>query len=463
MDSLGVLDVDLSLGPDAFGLRAFDETMPNSRMLPGSGPCDLRVLIPDTGLGQQGFHDVLIENLLGTSVWRSRHVTPADVIGLRQRWPKAVFQVMKERSLELEDMRRQAFVSSQSAYRYSGPGYCPVCKTKSDVALDTHMMVHHLDLGQLWRCPVEWCAVWKGSVRECRDHFNEKHSSSETITFDRISKTFPAWTVPQDFWTKALQPEISGIAVDVMLFHKSGRKLVHTYRVHRDPLPHPALREGRISKLILLANRAMSIAKLTQLRIAIPASGHEPGEVPLDCFPGTTDVTKRPVTKRVSFAVEDIMRDELASSSQPVKAATPTPDAGISESREGSSLPPPGFKPFVWPQAEWSDTGDLQRDPGLKFVESWSATIAEEEMSSPPPLEPMSPVLETNDMASSTIRAEAPDVKSVAPVVLEESRSVRRRQTRRPSSPRTNGVGPTSGVEFLFIVYVCGQVDTETT
>ena len=85
LDSLGVLDLDLSFGPDAFGLKAFDEEKPITRMLPGSGSCDLRLLLPDVGLGNTGFHDVIIENLLGTSVWRSKHVTPADVIGLRQR------------------------------------------------------------------------------------------------------------------------------------------------------------------------------------------------------------------------------------------------------------------------------------------------------------------------------------------------------------------------------------------
>ena len=94
------------------------------------------------GLGDTGFHDVVIENLLGTSVWRSRHVTPADIIGLRQRWPKAVFQVMRERQPELEDLRRKAFTSNQPAYRYAGRGYCPVCQTKSDEGLDTHMMCH---------------------------------------------------------------------------------------------------------------------------------------------------------------------------------------------------------------------------------------------------------------------------------------------------------------------------------
>ena len=426
-------------------------------MLPGSGPCDLRLLVPDVGLGQMGFHDVVIENLLGTSVWRSKHVTPADVIGLRQRWPKAVFQVMREHSMELEDLRRKAFVSSQPAYRYTGRGYCPVCKTKSDDGLDTHMMCHHLDLGQLWRCPVEWCAVWKGSVRECRDHFNDKHSGSETIDFDQVSKAFPAWTVPRDFWKQALRPEISGIAVDVMLFRESGRKLVHKYRVYRDPLPHPALREGKISKLILLANRAMVIAQLTQLRIAIPASGNAPGEVPMDCFPGTKDVTIRPDTRWVSFAAVDNTIGDLTGTSPAEKVETPFTDAGATDPREGSPVPPPGFRPFEWPEADWNKNGDLQRDPGLKFVASWSAKLAEEEMSSPPPLEPMSPIPMADGQDSMTVHVGTPELETIPPVVVDQIRSVHRRRARKPSSPRTNGGNPASGAEFLFKDILCAE------
>ena len=207
--SLGVVDLDLTVCPDVFGLRAFDEKMPITRMLPGSSPCDLGLLIPDTKIGQDGFHDVVIENLIGTSTWRSRHISPSDVIGLRRRWPQAVFQVMRERSVELEDLQRQAYAGLQPAYR-------PVCDIRTEHSLDSHMMCHHLDLGQLWRCPVEWCAVWKCSIRECRDHFNEKHCGSETL------KSFPAWTVTRDFWERALKPEISGIAVDIHLFHESG-------------------------------------------------------------------------------------------------------------------------------------------------------------------------------------------------------------------------------------------------
>ena len=39
MYSLGVMDLDLSISPDVVGLRAFDDTKPVTRMLPGSSPC----------------------------------------------------------------------------------------------------------------------------------------------------------------------------------------------------------------------------------------------------------------------------------------------------------------------------------------------------------------------------------------------------------------------------------------
>ena len=65
MDSLGMIDLDLSISPDVFGLRAFDATKPVTRMLPGSSPCELRLMLPDDKLGIDGFHDILVENLSG--------------------------------------------------------------------------------------------------------------------------------------------------------------------------------------------------------------------------------------------------------------------------------------------------------------------------------------------------------------------------------------------------------------
>ena len=455
LGSLGVLDLDLTVCPDVFGLRAFDEGMLVTRMLPGSGPCDLRLLIPDAGIGQKGFHDVVIENLLGTSSWRANFVTPADVIGLRQRWPKAVFQVMRERSVEMEDLRRLAYTGDKPFYRYTGWGYCPVCAIRTEHGLDVHMMCHHLGLGQLWRCPVEWCAVWKGSVRECRDHFNEKHSGSETLDFDKVSKSFPAWTVARDFWKAALRPEVSGIAVDIKLFHETGRRLVHKYRVYQDPWPHPALRDGRITKLISLVNRAMVIAQLTQLRIAIPLSGHVPGEVPIDCFPKMDDLDVTKITKRVSFAPSG------QSSKVPVDPLMIKPEEpSINEQRDkdlrvGSPALPPGFGRFEWPQAEWTTNSDVNRDPGLKFVASWSAKIAEEEGSSPPPLEQLSPIPGENSQDSITVQVGTTDSEAHTPIVLDRIRSVHRRRSRRPMTRYSTNESTTPAEDFLFKDILC--------
>ena len=142
--SLGVVDLDLSLCPDVFGLKAFDENMPITRMLPGSSPCELRLLLPDTNIGKNGLHDVVVETLIGSSTWRSRHVSLSDVIALRRRWTKAVFQVMKERGTELGDLRRQAYTGLQWAYRCAHPGYCPECKTRTDSSLESHMLPSRL-------------------------------------------------------------------------------------------------------------------------------------------------------------------------------------------------------------------------------------------------------------------------------------------------------------------------------
>ena len=51
---LGVVDLNLFLSPDAFGLRAFDHKQPLTRMLPGSNPCELRLMLPDSQLEPTG-------------------------------------------------------------------------------------------------------------------------------------------------------------------------------------------------------------------------------------------------------------------------------------------------------------------------------------------------------------------------------------------------------------------------
>ena len=138
-------------------------------------------------------------------------------------------------------------------------GLLPECKQDVAIALDRHMMNTHLELDQLWRRPVEWCAVWKGSVRDCLDHLWEKHGGSQFAALKNLGKFFPPWTVPCVFWHAALRLGVSGVAVDANLIHDLGRRLVHKYQIYRDPIPHPVLREGVVRKLIDFVCRTMAM------------------------------------------------------------------------------------------------------------------------------------------------------------------------------------------------------------
>ena len=71
---------------------------------------------------------------------------------------------MRRRSKEVERLRRFARRRPEWAVRHNKPGFCSVCQEQIVSALDVHMINVHLELGQLWRCPAEWCAIWKGSV-----------------------------------------------------------------------------------------------------------------------------------------------------------------------------------------------------------------------------------------------------------------------------------------------------------
>ena len=97
----------------------------------------------------------MIDNLSAFPAWRSSHISPVDVTSLRQRWPKAVFMTMQRRAKEVEHLRRVARHQPERAFRHNAPGFCPICEVKIESALDVHMIHSHLELGPLWRCPVE--------------------------------------------------------------------------------------------------------------------------------------------------------------------------------------------------------------------------------------------------------------------------------------------------------------------
>ena len=79
---------------------------------------------------------------------------------------------------------------------------------------------------------------------------------------------------------------------------------MHKYRIYSDPLPHPALRNGVVRKLIGFVGRAMAIVRLTHLHLTVPSSGSILEPVPGECYPVVPLPRESTISRRVSFARE---------------------------------------------------------------------------------------------------------------------------------------------------------------
>ena len=141
-------DLDSAI-PDVIGLRAMQPdaavikvmSIPNNRCI--------RVVIPDYHVGTNGFHEVLIHDMDEAD---PPCVTLGELGCLRVDWPRAIFSLMGCYQVDLEHLRnecRERFGSTQS-------GLCTYCGKFIRQDLGRHVACFHLDLAQLWRCPVSW-------------------------------------------------------------------------------------------------------------------------------------------------------------------------------------------------------------------------------------------------------------------------------------------------------------------
>ena len=60
----------------------------------------------------------------------------------------------------MERLHKGARNRPDRAFRHDVPGFCPVCKVRTDSALDVHMLNFHLELAQLWRGRDRSGPVW---------------------------------------------------------------------------------------------------------------------------------------------------------------------------------------------------------------------------------------------------------------------------------------------------------------
>ena len=117
-------------------------------------------------------------------------------------------------------------------------------------------------------------------------------------------------------------------------------------------------------------------------------------------------------------------------------------EPGTKDIRMVSPVPPPGFRLFEWPQMEWNNSVDVNRDPGLKFVASWSAKIAEEEMS-PIPVE--------NSQDSIAVQVGTTDSEAYTPIVLDRRRPIPESSSdgRSTGRARMSSFGPDGGIRTM--------------
>ena len=129
----------------------------------------------------------------------------------------------------------------------SGP--CPTCDKYIKVNLGKHVALYHLDLAQLWRCPVPWCPVWKGTSQDCVDHMRRAHNTPVTVKAGNLARWFPPLTVTREQWHSMSRPSVSGIAINMFLFSRIGMPLFHRYRVFYHLGAHPAFRGLYMTRL----------------------------------------------------------------------------------------------------------------------------------------------------------------------------------------------------------------------
>ena len=234
----------ISLGPfpDKVGLVGRRKEAAMSRIMKGRDCRSVRFVVPDVRLVDRGFHDVTVVDMEDD---REPTIVLQDMTRLRELWPVEVFDHMKSRQQDLELMRK----SAKSNYQQVRPMPCRFCGKVIRVDMYRHVARLHLDLVQLWRCPIAWCTTWKGSPQDCLEHVRSGHDAPWVEKTASIERYAPPWTVSRQLWIDSLRIEHSGISTDMLLFSEVGMPLTQHYRVYKGGLPHAVFRTDYLPRL----------------------------------------------------------------------------------------------------------------------------------------------------------------------------------------------------------------------
>ena len=183
----------------------------------------IRVVFPDDHV-ECGYHEILLHDMGEEEL---PLVSLSELDYLLRIWPRAIFAFMTRYQQVLERRRKEC----KEHFGCTQSGNCTHCGKYIQMDLGKHIAFYHLELAQLWRCPVMLCTVWKGTAQDCIDHMRRTHKMPLSVKAANLAKYFPAWTVTRDQWVDMLMPSISGVAIDTLLFSRIGSPLCHRYRL----------------------------------------------------------------------------------------------------------------------------------------------------------------------------------------------------------------------------------------
>ena len=132
---------------DVMGLQALRPSAAVCKVMTVPNSNCVRIVTPDEHVGT-GFHEILVYDM-GQEEWPQ---VPLSEIGcLQLDWQKDLFAFVGRYQLELEQMRK----ACRDRFGPVASGTCPTCHKFIQVNLGKHVALYHLDLAQLWRCPVD--------------------------------------------------------------------------------------------------------------------------------------------------------------------------------------------------------------------------------------------------------------------------------------------------------------------
>ena len=277
--------------PDVFRMNGRRDSTTESRILQGRDARSVRELVPDCRGLDQRFHDVTVVDMGDLS---ESQVSIPELSELAKKWPPAVIAHMRWRQPELEEMKQAARVQ----YRKKQPAQCDFCSTMIRCDMYRHVAHGHLDLAQLWRCPMSLCTVWKGAPQDMMDHVRGAHKVPEEVQNIKLETLILPWTVTWKVYTESLTSRHSGISNDILLFSDIGLSLAHHYRVHKRGVPHVAFCKNYMSQLRALL--PLPAAPLTE------RGSPEPECSSMEDSPDAVGASSRP--SRRAFARQRITR-----------------------------------------------------------------------------------------------------------------------------------------------------------